>query len=378
MIWLILGFLGMLSLLAVYSSSGSIAIKLAGGNTEKFLFKQLFFIVTGMGIAYICYRLHYLHYSRLAPILLAIAIPLLTYTLLFGVEINNARRWVNIPLINHSFQSSDFAKLALIIFVARSLAIRQDFIKSGKDAFLPIIIPILIVCGLIMPANLSTAGLLFVTCFLMMFIGRISLKYVALLLLCGIIFFGFLFIIGNIFPDFFRVETWISRIQEHMGNGSTYQQDQSQIAIANGEWMGLGPGNSLQRNYLPEAYADFIYAIICEEYGLVGGVFVILAYLMLLFRCIKIVTQCPKAFGAILAMGLGLNIVIQAYANIAVSVKLLPATGLTLPLISSGGTSVWFTCMSIGVILSVSRYVEQAEARKLELQQIEQQDANNN
>lgn len=378
-IWLILGFLGLLSLLAVYSSVGAHAYKYAGGNIEKYLFKQLFFIISGMGLAYLCYRLHYLHYSRLAPILLAVAIPLLMYTLLFGPEINEAKRWISIPWINQRFQTSDFAKIALIIFVARSLAIKQDYIKSGKDAFWPIIIPVLIVCGLIMPADLSTAGLLFLTCFLMMFIGRISLKYVALLLLCGVIFFGLLFIIGNVFPEVFRVETWISRIQEFLGSSDgDFQVQQSKIAIANGELFGLGPGNSLQKNHLPYAYADCIYAIICEEYGMLGGVFVLLAYFTLLLRCIKIVTLCPKAFGAILAMGLGLNIVIQAYANIAVSVQLVPVTGLTLPLISMGGTSVWFTCMSIGVILSVSRYVEHAQAQKLELQQMEMRDASDN
>lgn len=378
-LWLILAFLGVLSLLAVYSSTGAMAYKYAGGAPEKYLVKQLFFILSGVGIAYLCYNLHYLHYSRLAPILFAIAIPLLIYTLLFGPEINDARRWINIPWINQKFQTSDFAKIALIIWVARSLAIKQDYIKSGKDAFWPIIIPVLIVCGLIMPADLSTAGLLFLTCFLMMFIGRISLKYVALLLVSGVIFFGFLFVVGNIFPETFRVETWISRVQEFLGSSDgDFQVQQSKIAIANGGVFGLGPGNSLQKNHLPYAYADFIYAIICEEYGILGGILVIFAYLMLLFRCIKIVTMCPKAFGAILAMGLGLNIVIQAFANIAVSVQLVPVTGLTLPLVSMGGTSVWFTCMSIGVILSVSRYVEQAQAERLELQQIEERDASDN
>lgn len=378
-IWLILGFLGLLSILAVYSSAGAMAYKYVGGNSEKYLFKQLGFILSGIGLAYMCYRLHYLQYSRLAPILLAVAIPLLVYTLLFGPEINDARRWINIPWINQQFQTSDFAKIALIIFVARSLAVRQDFIKSGKDAFWPIIIPVLIVCGLIMPADLSTAGLLFATCFLMMFIGRISLQYVALLLVCGVIFFGLLFIIGTIFPEAFRVDTWITRVQDFLGDSDgKWQVQQSKIAIANGGWFGEGPGNSLQKNFLPYAYADFIYAIICEEYGLFGGVLVILAYLTLLLRCIKIVTLCPKAFGAILAMGLCLNIVIQAFANIAVSVQLVPVTGLTLPLVSMGGTSVWFTCMSIGVILSVSRYVEHAQAQKLELQQIELRDATDN
>jgi cell division protein FtsW len=379
-IWLILGFLGLFSVLAVYSSAGAMAYKYAGGNTEFYMMKQAFFIVLGIGCAYGCYRLHYLHYSRLAPILLAIAIPLLIYTLLFGPEYNDARRWINIPWINQRFQTSDFAKIALIIFVARSLAIKQDFIKEWKNAFLPIIAPVIIVCGLIMPADLSTAALLFTTCLLMMFIGRVSLKFVALLIFCGIVAAGAIFIIGTVFPEMFRVETWISRVQEYLSaSDGDFQVQQSKIAIANGGWIGLGPGNSLQKNFLPYAYADFIYAIICEEYGIVGGLVILLAYLGLLFRCIKIVTQCPKAFGAILAMGLCLNLVIQAFANIAVSVQLVPVTGLTLPLVSMGGTSVLFTCMSIGVILSVSRYVEEAHKQRLALEKLEaKEDASNN
>ena len=367
-------------MLAVYSSAGAMAYKYAGGNTEFYMIKQAFFIIVGIGFAYGCYKLHYLHYSRLAPILLAIAIPLLVYTLLFGPEYNDARRWINIPWINQRFQTSDFAKIALIIFVARSLAIKQDFIKDFKSAFLPIILPVVIVCGLIMPADLSTAALLFTTCLLMMFIGRVSLKYVALLVLCGAIVFGALFIIGTVFPEVFRVETWISRVQEYLSaSDGDFQVQQSKIAIANGGLFGMGPGNSMQKNFLPYAYADFIYAIICEEYGVVGGLVIILAYLGLLFRCIKIVTQCPKAFGAILAMGLCLNLVIQAFANIAVSVQLVPVTGLTLPLVSMGGTSVLFTCMSIGVILSVSRYVEEANRQRLALEKLEaKEDAGNN
>lgn len=379
-IWLILGFLGLFSVLAVYSSGGAMAYKYAGGNPEMYLFKQGFFICMGMLVAVACYKLHYLHYSRLAPILLAIAIPLLMYTWLFGPTINNSNRWISIPWINQNFQTSDFAKIALIMFVSRSLAIRQDFIKDFRGAFLPIIAPVVIVCGLIMLADLSTALLLFTTCLLMMFIGRVSLKYVGLMILCGLLVGSLIVMIGLMFPEAFRVETWISRIQTFLGSGNeTFQVEQSKIAIANGGWFGLGPGNSLQKNFLPYAYADFIYAIICEEYGVIGGLVILAAYLGLLFRCIKIVTQCPKAFGAILAMGLCLNLVIQAFANIAVSVQLVPVTGLTLPLVSMGGTSVLFTCMSIGVILSVSRYVEQAHKQKLALEKLEQQaDADSN
>jgi cell division protein FtsW len=201
------------------------------------------------------------------------------------------------------------------------------------------------------------------------------LKYIGLLVLMGILVLAMLVILGALFPEFVRVETWISRINDFLYNSEGgYQIQQAKIAIADGELFGVGPGNSVQRNYLPFPYADFIYAIICEEYGLVGGFFIILLYLVLFFRCTAIVTKCPKAFGAILAMGLCLNIVIQAFANIAVSVHLVPVTGLTLPLVSMGGTSLVFTCISFGIILSVSRYIEQAsrEAGKVEIKAVDE------
>jgi len=351
------------------------AYKFAGGNTEYYLFKQIFFIFLGAGVTYLSYKIHYFHYSRLAPIMLILAIILLIITLAIGPEYNDARRWINIPWINQRFQTSDFAKVALIMYVARSLAIRQDFIKDFKSAFLPIIVPVIVVSALIMPADLSTGLLLFVTSVLMMFIGRVSMKYVVMLVFSGVILLGILFLLGSVFPEAFRIETWMSRIQDFISGSEGHDQViQSKIAIANGSWVGLGPGHSLQKNFLPYAYADFIYAIICEEYGVFGGLLIIGVYLTLLFRCIKIVTQCPKAFGAILAMGLCLNIVIQAFANIAVSVQLVPVTGLTLPLVSMGGTSLLFTSMSIGVILSVSRYVEQATQQRLALEKLEEKE----
>ncbi len=368
-IWLIFIILSLFSILAVYSATGLEAYKWQSGNTEYYLIKQLVLVSLGFVVSYICYQLNYIQYSRIAPILMLIVIPLLLYTGIFGEATNNARRWLSIPLLGSSFQPSDLAKVALILYVARSLAIKQEFIKDFKSAFVPIILPIVVVCGFIAPSDLSTAMLLFTTCVLMMFIGRISLKYVGLLVLMGVILLSILVILGSLeqTAEYFRLETWISRIN----SVDNYQVEQSKIAIADGGWFGKGPGNSTQRNILPYAYADCIYAIICEEYGLVGGIVIICMYLWLLLRCIHIVTRCPKAFGAILAMGLCLNIVIQAFANIAVSVHLVPVTGVTLPLISSGGTSLIFTSISIGIILSVSKYVEQAELEKIELEKLE-------
>ncbi|MBP6445784.1 MAG: FtsW/RodA/SpoVE family cell cycle protein [Saprospiraceae bacterium] len=371
-VWLIVLLLSLFSLLIVYSTSGSQVYKFnTNHGTEYYLIRQLLFIGIGLLVTYTLYRLHYMVYAKLAPILMIIAVPLLVYTALFGPEINDASRWIKIPILELSFQTSDFAKVALIMFVARSLAIRQDYIKDFKGAFVPIIAPVILFCALIAPSNLSTAALLFVTCFLMMFIGRISLKYVFLLVLLGAVVFAGLFIIGQYFPEHFRVETWLSRIHDFLYSDGSFQVQQSKIAIAEGGMFGLGPGNSIQRNLLPYAYADFIYAIICEEYGFIGGVLILLMYLWLLIRTVSLVTRCPKTFGAMLAIGLTLNIVITAFANIAVSVKLVPATGLTLPMISMGGTSFLFTCASFGIILSISRYVEQAFEEKKQLEKME-------
>ncbi len=372
-IWLITLILGIFSLLVVYSTAGSEAFKSHGGNTEYFLIKQLAFIIGGLGLTYLCYNLHYMKYSRIAPLLLAITVPLLVYTIFFGTSLNGAARWITIPLIDQNFQTSDLAKLALIIYVARSLSRKQDFIKDFKSAFVPIIIPVAMICLLIMPANLSTAVLLMITCLLMMFVGRVSMKYIGLLMVVGLIGFAAIAALGEYFPDMVRIDTWQSRIDDFL-TGKEHQVEQSKIAIANGGIFGVGPGNSFQRNYLAYSYADFIYAIICEEYGLIGGITILGLYLWLLIRCIGLVTRCPKAFGAILALGLCLNIVIQAFANIAVSVQLVPATGLTLPLISMGGTSILFTCISLGIILSVSRYVEEAQLQSIALEDIERRD----
>lgn len=358
-VWMILLMLVIFSLLTVYSSTGHMAFQKQGGNTEFYLLKHLFFMGIGLTLTYICYVLHYTQYMKVAPILLVICIPLLMYTVGFGVEVNEARRWLRIPFIGLTFQTSDFGKLALIIYVARAISAKQDYIKDFKSAFLPIIVPILIICGLIAPADLSSALLLFVTCVGMMFLGRVAIQYIILLLLLGVVVFAGLIVIGEFFPDFVRTDTWITRVREFMEETEPgYQILHSKIAIANGGIFGSGPGNSVMRNYLPAPYSDFIYAMICEEYGLVGGFTIIALYVFLFFRCVSIVTRAPKAFGAMLVMGLAMLLVIQALANMAVTVQLVPVTGLTLPLVSMGGTSIVFTCISFGMILSVSRYIE--------------------
>jgi len=298
-------------------------------------------------------------YSRSAPVLLVVSIPLLVYTIAFGADINEARRWISLPFVGITFQTSDFAKLALIIYVARAISSKQDYIKDFQSAFVPIIVPVLIICGLIAPADLSTAIMLFFTCILMMFVGRVAVQYIALLFLLGVVVFAGLILLGEFFPEVVRSETWVNRVREFVDKpDGAYQVQQAKIAIANGKWFGEGPGNSIQRNYLPYSYADFIYAIIVEEYGILGGTLIILLYVLLFFRATRLVTKSPKAFGAMLVIGLSVSLIMQAFVNIAVAVHLVPVTGVTLPMLSMGGTSVLFTCISFGIILSVSKYIE--------------------
>jgi cell division protein FtsW len=389
-IWSIVILLALVSLLVVYSSTGSLAYKMYKGNTEVYLFKQIVFISIGIGIIYFAHMVNYNVYSKVARILFLIAIPLLVYTLFFGTELNKGSRWIKLPIINLTFQTSDLAKLALIMYMSRLLSKKQDVIKDFKTGFLPIIIPVGIVCILIAPANLSTALLIGATSMLLMFIGRVSMKH--LLMIIGLAMIPIIFLImaavfhhssnggttsspstekaTGISKLFVRVTTWRSRVEHFMYGGKdiddddNYQINQAKIAIAKGGVMGLGPGNSEQRNFLPHPYSDFIYAIIIEEYGLVGGILILFVYMIFLFRSIQIFRKCPYAFGAFLSLGLSFTLVIQALANMAVNVNLFPVTGVTLPLVSMGGSSFLFTCLAIGIILSVARNVEKIEAKE--------------
>jgi len=356
-IWMVVLMLSFVSILAVYSATGTLAWKSKNGDTTLYLITHVVRLAFGLGLVYVAHLLHYQRYNRMAPYLLLIVIALLIFTLLFGVRLNEASRWISVGGI--SFQPSELAKIVLLIYVARELTRKQEYISSWSEAFVPIIVPVLAVCGLIAPANLSTALVLFVTCLLLMFIGRVRPRFIFLLALLGVVVFAGLIVIGEFFPTLVRVETWISRVQDYIYNADGgYQVQQAKIAIANGGYLGVGPGNSISRNFLPYVYADFIYPLICEEYGLVGGLAVLALYLTLFFRTVALVTRSPKAFGTFLAMGLSLSLVMQALANMAVSVHLVPATGLTLPMISMGGTSIIFTSIALGIILSVSKYIE--------------------
>jgi len=358
-IWMITIVLALVSLLAVYSSTCSMAFRVKDGNTEFFLFKHLLIVAASFFIMYLMYRIPYENFKKWAPFCLAITIPMLVYTLVQGANINDARRWIAVPFIDLTFQTSDFAKLALITYVASAIGSKQEYIEDFGSAFMPIIFPILLTCGLIAPADLSTAIILFLSCFIMMFVGRVHWKFLGLLLLFGVVIFALLIIAGQFAPEYVRVDTWTSRMTDFVTNlEGGYQVQQSKIAIASGEWIGVGPGNSSQRNFLPSPFADFIYAIITEEYGLVGAFIIIAMFIWLFIRTTALVTKSAKAFGAMLAVGFTVCLTIQAFINIAVSVHLVPTTGVTMPLVSMGGTSFVFASMMIGIILSVSRHIE--------------------
>ncbi|WP_343703326.1 FtsW/RodA/SpoVE family cell cycle protein [Chitinophaga sp.] len=369
-IWTIVFFLSAVSLLAVYSSTGSLAYRVYSGHTEYYLFKQLSVLLLGVLIIYFAHRVNYTIYSRVAQIGFLVSIPLLVYTLAFGSNLNDASRWIRLPVINLTFQTSDIAKLALFMYVSRQLSRKQQVITDFRKGFLPIIVPVGIICALIMPANMSTALLLGASCMLLCFIGRVPLKYLLSMVGGALVLVLLMFAIASFTGDKGRTGVWKTRIESFFSNAEEdvpYQVQQSMIAIAGGGTLGKGPGNSTARNFLPHPYSDFIYAIILEEYGIFGAFLVLAAYLLLLLRSISIFKNCPYAFGAFLALGLSVTLVIQALMHMAVNVHLLPVTGLTLPLVSMGGSSVIFTSLAIGIILSVSRHVEEAEGKKQEV-----------
>ncbi|MBK8493797.1 MAG: FtsW/RodA/SpoVE family cell cycle protein [Chitinophagaceae bacterium] len=382
-IWGIVIILTLVSLLVVYSSTGSLAYKYSR-STESYLFKQFGFIILGVMVIYFAHRVNYTIYSRVASVLFIVSVLLLIYTYFFGETLNEGTRWIKLPLINMTFQTSDLAKLALFMYMSRQLSRKQNVIKDFKKGFLPIIIPVIIICLLIAPSNLSTALLIGGTSILIMFIGRVNTRHLLFTMLILLIPVAVLFAVAvstydkkenraTELPAVFsagRVPTWIGRIQTFMYsnkedvNEKMYQINQAKIAIAKGSWFGLGPGNSQARNFLPHSYSDYIFAIILEEYGLLGGTFMVFIYLLFLYRCIRLYRKCPYAFGAFLALALSFMLVIQAIANMGVNVNIFPNTGVTVPLVSMGGSSFLFTCLSIGIILSVARNVEQLEGEK--------------
>lgn len=362
-IWLIVILLSIMSILAVYSSTGTLAYKYQSGNTEYYLFKHGVIMILGFALMYVGHFVKYTWYARFANVTLLLAIPLLFMTLLMGSNINEASRWLRLPIVGLSFQTSDFAKVALILYVARALSKRQDNIKDFKSAFVPIIVPVGIVCGLILPANFSTSAVLFTTCVVLMFIGRISVKYIASMIGIALAVFALFILIAYAANYDGRISTWKARIENFTSGNSdvNYQVEQAKIAVATGGVLGKGPGNSSQRNFLPHPYSDFIFAIIIEEYGLLGGSFVVFLYLLLFYRALQIVKRTERAFAALITVGSAFSLVFQALINMAVAVNIFPVTGQPLPMLSMGGTSIWFTSAALGIILSVSSELDKTE-----------------
>jgi cell division protein FtsW len=370
-IWMVILLLSMVSVLAVYSSTGTLAYRYQEGNTTYYVIKHGIILFIGLLIIYVTHLIPYKYYSRLAQIGLYISIPLLLLTLVLGTNINSASRWLTLPVIGLTIQTSDFAKLALIMYVARLLSFNQENIGDFKKAFIPVVAPVILVTMLIMPANLSTAMILFVTCVILMFIGRIHIKHLLLLALAGLVALALFIMVVKVFHIKGRVETWQNRIENFMGDKGedSYQVEQSKIAVVTGGIIGKGPGKSTQRNFLPHPYSDFIFAIIIEEYGLAGGIVILALYLYILFRAGMMVRKCNRTFPAFLSIGLATSLVFQAMVNMGVAVDLLPVTGQTLPLVSMGGSSLLFTGMAFGIILSVSRGIENIEENAVPVEQ---------
>ncbi|MBX7180627.1 MAG: FtsW/RodA/SpoVE family cell cycle protein [Bacteroidia bacterium] len=369
-IWLVVLLLSLISILAVYSSTGSLAYRYQSGNTEFYLYKHIFIIVFGLGLMWAFHQIPYKYFSPLSQLGIGLGVLLLFLTFFMGASINQASRWLVIPGINITFQPSDIAKLSLIMYLARVMSRSKEKLSDNKWVALHIMLPVFGICALIVRSNFSTAAVLFVTCLILLFIGRLNYRY--LFQMIGISLAGIVFIVllGKAFPQAMpRLATWEQRVEDFMKGKSSddnseeqYQVEQAKIAIATGGLLGKGPGHSDQRYFLPQSYSDFIYAIIIEEYGLFFGIFVLFLYLIILFRGIRIVIKCNHTFGALLAMGCTFSLIFQGLINMAVASNLFPVTGQPLPFLSMGGTSIWFSSIAVGIILSVSRLDEKNES----------------
>ncbi len=351
-IWAIVLALSVLSILVVYSATGTLAYSKMGGDTEYYLIKHSVLTILSLVAIWVAHKVDYRYFSKLSKLALWISVPLLLITYVFGNTMNEASRWLTIPFINQAFQPSDLAKLALFVTIASILSKRQQSEEELKESLLPILLWCGVICGLIAMSNFSTAVLIFATCMLLMFIGRVPVKYLAMLVMIGALSGAVALTLGQ------RGQTVISRVQAFLSTDEStlpFQAQQSYIAVASGGIVGKGPGQSDQRNFLPHPYSDFIYAIIIEEYGMIGGVAVILLYLALLYRGMIVFMQSERAYGGLLSAALSFALVMQAFINMGVAVGLGPITGLPLPLVSMGGTSQLFMGISIGIILSVSR-----------------------
>ncbi|MEM5563944.1 FtsW/RodA/SpoVE family cell cycle protein [Psychroserpens sp. AS72] len=372
LIWAIAALLAIFSFLPVYSAASNLAYVGGVGNTFGFFVKHLMHLFLGFAIMYGVHKIPYRYFRGLSMVMIPIVIVLLVVTMLQGTTIDgaNASRWIQIPFVGMSFQTSTLAAVVLMVYVARYLSKIQNKKVTFAETLLPLWAPVFFILILILPANFSTTAIMFLMVMMLTFVGGYPVKYLAIIVGTGIIALSIFILIAKAFPDVMpnRVDTWTSRI-ENFANGedteADYQIENAKIAIASGGIQGKGPGKSTQKNVLPQSSSDFIFAIIIEEYGLIGGLFLLMLYSWLLFRIVIVSQKSDTIFGKLLVLGVGLPIIFQALINMAVAVELFPVTGQTLPLISSGGTSIWMTCLAIGIVLSVSAKREQIKDQEI-------------
>ncbi|MFD2822969.1 FtsW/RodA/SpoVE family cell cycle protein [Lacinutrix iliipiscaria] len=360
LIWAIAALLAIFSFLPVYSAASNL-VNVGGGNTFSYFVKHFMHLFLGFTIMFGVHKIPYRYFRGLSMVMIPVVLVLLVVTMLQGTTIEgaNASRWIQIPIVNMSFQTSTLAAVVLMVYVARYMSKIQDQNITFVESILPLWVPVFLVLILILPANFSTAAIMFVMAVMLVFLGGYPIRYLAVIIGSGIVALILFVLVAKAFPEVMpnRIDTWMSRI-DNFSNGedteADYQIEKAKIAIASGGVQGVGPGKSIQKNFLPQSSSDFIYAIIVEEYGLIGGFFLMILYMWLLFRIVIVAQKSETIFGKLLVLGVGLPIVFQALINMAVAVELFPVTGQTLPLISSGGTSIWMTCLAIGIILSVS------------------------
>ena len=368
-LWVVFILLASFSFLPVYSSASNLAYLYGDGNTFSYLFKHFIHLSLGFFLMYMVHKIPYRYFRGISILMIPVILVLLAYTIFqptISDSITNSNRWIRIPIVGFGFQPSTLASIIILIYVARYLSKIKDKLITFSQSILPLWVPVFLTISLILPANFSTSAILFSMVMLLCFLGGYPLKYLMGILFSAVILFSIFILSVKAYPDLFpnRVDTWKSRVENFVDSKETksnYQIEKAKIAIATGGITGLGPGKSVQKNFLPQSSSDFIYAIIVEEYGLIGGLALLLLYLWFLFRVIIISNKSKSIFGSLLAIALGIPIVFQALVNMAVAVQLFPVTGQPLPLISSGGTSIWMTCLAIGIIQSVRIGSEVAE-----------------
>ncbi|WP_426064173.1 FtsW/RodA/SpoVE family cell cycle protein [Flavobacterium sp. DSP2-3-1] len=366
-IWSFVALLALFSFMPVFSASSNLAyIGQGNGNTLGYLVKHIMHIGIGFTIIFMVHKIPYHYFKAVSKGALYIVWVLLAYTLVKGTVIAgaNASRWIQVPFIGVTFQTSTLAAMVLFIFVARYLSKTREVPIDFKSSVWELWVPVFVTLLFILPANFSTTALIFSMVLMLVFIGKYPLRYIGIVVGSGIVFLAFFIFIAKAFPDAFpnRVDTWINRIDNFTSDKpgeDDYQIEKAKIAIASGKIYGLGPGKSIQKNFLPQSSSDFIFAIIVEEYGLIGGLGVLALYLLLLFRFVIASHKAKSLFGKLVVVGLGFPMIFQAMVNMAVAVELLPVTGQTLPLISTGGSSIWMTCFALGIIISVTKKEEE-------------------